>query len=45
MSETMKGVILSKVGGSYEIVSNLEKPKPGPGQILVRSIVTAINPV
>jgi len=45
MAETMKGVIVSEVGGSYEIVSNLDKPKPGPGQVLVKSIVTGINPV
>jgi hypothetical protein len=41
----MKGVILSKVGGDYEIVDHLEKPEPGRHQILVKSIVTGINPV
>lgn len=40
----MKGVILPKVGGAFELVDNLEVPKPGPRQILVKSIVTGINP-
>jgi hypothetical protein len=41
----MKGVIISKVGGAYELVDNLETPKPGPHQILVKSIIAGINPV
>lgn len=41
----MKGVIVDAVGAPYKIVENLEKPKPGAGQILVKSITTAINPV
>jgi D-arabinose 1-dehydrogenase-like Zn-dependent alcohol dehydrogenase len=45
MAEKMKGVIISKVGGPWEIVDNIEKPKLGPHQILVKSIVTGINPV
>jgi len=41
----MKGVIVSKVGAPFEVVDNLTKPSPGPGQILVKSLVTGINPV
>lgn len=41
----MKGVIVPQVGGAYEIVSNLIKPTPSPGQILVKSLATGINPV
>ena len=41
----MKGVIVEAVGGQYKVVENLEKPKPGPDQILVKSVTTAINPV
>ncbi len=42
---SMKGVVVDKVGGPYKVVEDLEKPKPGPDQILVKSITTAINPV
>jgi len=45
MAATMKGVIVPQAGGDYKIVDNIEKPKPGPHQILVKSLVTAINPV
>jgi len=45
MTEKMKGVIVSKVCGPWEIVDNIEKPTPGPHQILVKSLVTGINPV
>jgi NADPH:quinone reductase-like Zn-dependent oxidoreductase len=41
----MQGVLLDKVGGEYKIVKDLEIPKPGPGQILVKSLATGINPV
>ncbi|KAI9807806.1 MAG: hypothetical protein M1825_005111 [Sarcosagium campestre] len=41
----MRGVIVSKPGAPMVIAENLEKPTPGPNQILVRSIFTAINPV
>ncbi len=41
----MKGIQVAKVGGTFEYVENLEKPKPGKNQILVKSLVTAINPV
>ena len=41
----MKGILVEKVGGTFDYVENLEKPKPGKNQILVKSLVTAINPV
>ncbi|KAH8590986.1 chaperonin 10-like protein [Bisporella sp. PMI_857] len=41
----MKGVIVSKAGGGFEVVDNLSKPVPGPRQVLVKSLATAINPV
>ncbi|KAI9884449.1 MAG: hypothetical protein M1823_003774 [Watsoniomyces obsoletus] len=41
----MKGVQVEKVGAPFTVVEGLEKPKPGPNQVLVKSIATAINPV
>jgi NADPH:quinone reductase-like Zn-dependent oxidoreductase len=41
----MKGIIVKKVGATFHFVEHLEKPQPGKNQILVKSIVTAINPV
>ncbi len=41
----MEGILLSQVGGEYKLVDNLKKPKPGKGQVLVKSLATAINPV
>ena len=41
----MKGVIFEKAEAKPQVVDNLEKPKPSPDQILVKSIYTAINPV
>lgn len=41
----MKGAILKERGALYEVVNNIERPKPGAHQILVKSIATAINPV
>ena len=41
----MKGILLDKVGGEYYLTDSVEKPSPGKKQILVRSLVTAINPV
>ncbi|KFY06771.1 hypothetical protein V492_07747 [Pseudogymnoascus sp. VKM F-4246] len=41
----MKGILVDKVGGEYHLVDTLEKPVPGKNQILVKSLVTAINPV
>ena len=42
---TMKGILLDKVGGEYHLEDTIEKPTPGRKQVLVKSLVTAINPV
>lgn len=41
----MKGVIVRSPGAAFEVVSDIEKRKPGADQLLVKSIATAINPV
>lgn len=41
----MKGAITKAPNSPFEVVTDIEKPKPGADQILVRSIATAINPV
>lgn len=41
----MKGVILDKVGGELKLVDDVEKPKPGPGQLLVKSLIMSLNPM
>lgn len=41
----MKGVIVKAANSPFEVVTDIEKPKPGADQILVKSIATAINPV
>lgn len=41
----MKAVITKEANAPFEVINDIEKPKPGPGQILVKSIATAINPV
>ena len=41
----MKGVVVEKAGAPFTVATDVEKPKPGPDQILVKSIATAINPV
>lgn len=41
----MKAVITKEANAPFEVVNDVEKPKPGPGQILVKSIAAAINPV
>ncbi|OBT70025.1 hypothetical protein VE03_00458 [Pseudogymnoascus sp. 23342-1-I1] len=41
----MQGILLDKVGGDFHLVDTLEKPTPGRNLILVKSLVTAINPV
>lgn len=41
----MRGVVIDQVGGQPKVVDSLEKSTPGPGQILVKSLWTAINPV
>ena len=41
----MKGVVFEKQGAEPKVVDNLEKPKPGPDQVLVKSLWTEIIPV
>jgi len=41
----MKGILLAEAGGQFTPVDNLEVPKPSRKQILVKSLVTSINPV
>ena len=41
----MKGILLAEAGGQFTLVDNLEIPKPSRKQILVKSLVTGINPV
>ena len=41
----MKGVICEKQGGQLKLVDDVEKPKPGPDQLLVKSLWLAMQPV
>ncbi|KAF1808958.1 GroES-like protein [Eremomyces bilateralis CBS 781.70] len=41
----MKGITLEKPGAPWVLVDDLPVPEPGDSQILVKSIVTAINPI
>lgn len=41
----MKGLLLKEAGGNYNLVDTIDKPVPGKKQVLVKSLVTAINPV
>lgn len=41
----MKGTVVEQVGAEPKVVDYLEKPTPGPGQILVKSLYAAMNPV
>ncbi|OBT88014.1 hypothetical protein VE02_02899 [Pseudogymnoascus sp. 03VT05] len=41
----MEGILLDNAGGDFHLVTTLEEPTPGRNQILVKSLVTAINPV
>jgi NADPH:quinone reductase-like Zn-dependent oxidoreductase len=41
----MKGVSVSGVGKTYDVVDNLTKPVPGPHQVLVKPIYSGLNPV
>lgn len=41
----MKGILLENIGGDYALVDTLQKPTPGKNQVLVKSLVTALNPV
>ncbi|KAK6373943.1 hypothetical protein LTS17_007913 [Exophiala oligosperma] len=41
----MKGVTFADQGAEPKVVETLERPTPGPDQLLVKSIYVAINPV
>ena len=41
----MKGLTIAQPGAPYELTTQLQKPLPGPKQVLVKSLYTAINPV
>jgi NADPH:quinone reductase-like Zn-dependent oxidoreductase len=41
----MKGTVFEKQGAAPVVVGSLEKPRPGPDQVLVKSLWAAINPV
>ncbi|KIW26840.1 hypothetical protein, variant [Cladophialophora immunda] len=41
----MKGVVFASAGAEPKVVDDLQKPSPGPDQLLVKSIWVAINPV
>ncbi|KAL3423290.1 Zinc-type alcohol dehydrogenase-like protein C2E1P3.01-like protein 4 [Phlyctema vagabunda] len=41
----MRGVIVPKAGAPFEVVETLEKPEPKKNEILVKSIVTGLNPM
>lgn len=41
----MKGVIFEAAGAEPKVVDTLTKPTPDPGQVLVKSLWTAMNPV
>ena len=45
MAETQRGAVLEALNTPYKIVDNLPIPEPGEGQVLIKSIATAINPV
>ena len=45
MNFKMKAVIITEVGAAPKVVDDLEKPTPADGQVLVKSLWTAINPV
>ncbi|KAK6521796.1 hypothetical protein TWF506_002000 [Arthrobotrys conoides] len=41
----MKGIKVEQVNGEYQVTNDLEKPTPGPNQLLVKPIFGAVNPV
>ncbi|ESZ95058.1 choline dehydrogenase [Sclerotinia borealis F-4128] len=41
----MKGVIITAPNAPWQAVDDIERPVPGKGQILVKSLVTGINPL
>lgn len=44
-SVLMKGIVFENVGAEPKLVHDLQVPSPGPGQVLVKPIWMAINPV
>lgn len=41
----MKAVIVKEREGPAVVVDNFEVPEPAEGQVLIKSVYTAINPV
>ncbi|RAL62772.1 hypothetical protein DID88_004614 [Monilinia fructigena] len=41
----MKGVMIAAQNAPWKAVDNIEKPVPGKHQILVKSLITGINPM
>jgi NADPH:quinone reductase-like Zn-dependent oxidoreductase len=41
----MKGVVVAKPGGDFELTEAIERPQPGKKEVLVKSLVTGINPM
>lgn len=41
----MKGTIIEQLGAQPKVIDSLQRPRPGPDQILVKSLYLAINPV
>lgn len=41
----MKAVVVEKQGAAPDVRADLEVPEPGEGQVLVRTVYTAVNPV
>ncbi|KAH7371710.1 chaperonin 10-like protein [Pyrenochaeta sp. MPI-SDFR-AT-0127] len=41
----MKAIVISQAGATPEIRDDVEVPEPGEGQILVKTLYTAVNPV
>ena len=42
---TQTGITVAGVNEPYTIVHDLQRPTPGPKQMLVKGLMTAINPV
>ena len=42
---TQTGITIAAVNEPYTVVHNISRPTPGPNQILVKNLATAINPV
>ena len=41
----MKGVIIREANAEPIVTDSLERPKPGRGQVLVKSLYVGLNPV